>query len=103
METSLLDQLAMAYHADVVMGLHGAGLTHGLFTRRGSLAVELKTLYGYGLDLFAVVTDARAGTHVQISVKEYFIKGGHRPVDDPLVRCASASPHVLRPRQCCTK
>lgn len=85
-QTKFEEQLALAVHADVVMGLHGAGLVNVIFSRRGSLTVELKTLYGYGLDLFAVATDARVGTHVQINLKKYFVKGGHRPIDDDIIR-----------------
>ena len=85
-QVSLSEQLALAVHADVIVGLHGAGLINSVFARQGCITVELKTLYGYGLDLFAVATDARMGTHVQISIKDYFKKGGHRPIDQALIR-----------------
>jgi len=83
---SFTEQLGYAVHADVVMGLHGAGLMNGVFSARGSFIVELKTLYGYTLDLFALVADSRQGTHVQINLKMYAKQGGNLPIDQPLVR-----------------
>jgi hypothetical protein len=67
------------------MGIHGAALVHGIFARRGSILLELKTLYGYGSSLFALVADSRAGTHVHVDVRDYFITGGHKPIDDSLI------------------
>lgn len=83
---TLEEQLGYAVYADVVIGLHGAGLTNGIFSRQGVIVIELKTVYGYGLDLFAVVSDARQGIHCQISVVGYQKRdGGHRPIDRPLI------------------
>jgi len=82
---SFQEQLALAYHADVVIGLHGAGLTHALFTRRGSTVVELKTEYAYESVLFNMIADARVGTHAELSVTSYMRRGGHLPVDSRLV------------------
>jgi len=84
--TTLEDQLAFAIHADVVMGMHGAALVHGIFTRHGSFSVELKTLYGWVSALFALVTDSRRGTHAQIDVRNYWVPGGHKDIDEPLVK-----------------
>ena len=47
--------------------------------------MELKTVYGYNLDLFALVTDSRAGTHIQIDIRKYYTGNGHRPIDRPLI------------------
>jgi hypothetical protein len=68
-----------------IMGLHGAALVHGIFAPRGIVTLELKTLYGYGSSLFALVADAREGTHAQVDVRNYFIAGGHKPIDPPLI------------------
>jgi len=82
---SFSEQLALAYHADVVIGLHGAGLTHALFSHRGSVLVELKTEYAYESVLFNMIADARVGMHAQVSVTPYQRKGGLIPVDAALV------------------
>lgn len=84
-KATLVDQISYAYHADVVMGLHGAALAHTLFQKRGSLSLELKTLYGYTSILFALVADSRVGTHAQIDIRDYFIPGGHKPIDSSLI------------------
>ena len=79
--------LGYATHADVVMGLHGAGLMNAVFARRGVMTVELKTQYGYALDLFALVTvEGRLGTHIELNVRNYARPGGLKPVDAALVR-----------------
>ena len=67
------------------MGVHGAALVHGVFSRRESIVFELKTLYGYGSALFAMIADSRAGLHAQVDVRSYWVPGGHRPIDSPLV------------------
>ena len=51
----LQSQLALAVHADVIMGQHGAGLTHALFAAKGAIVLEFKTVYGFELDLFRLV------------------------------------------------
>jgi len=56
-----------------------------MFQKRGSLSLELKTLYGYTSILFALVADARFGTHSQIDIRDYFIPGGHKPIDAGLI------------------
>lgn len=47
--------------------------------------MELKTLYGYTSTLFGLISDARMGTHSQVDVRDYFIVGGHKPVDESLI------------------
>jgi hypothetical protein len=94
---TLQDQLALAYHADIVMGLHGAALTHGLFTKRGSIIFELKTVYGYESILFALIADAREGVHAQVSVRSYITKGGHKAADNTLAaRVVSVVENAVR-------
>lgn len=83
--TPLAEQIAFAYHADVIIGMHGAALTHAIFSKRGAITVELKTLYAYTSIVFALITDSRQGTHSQVDIRDYFIKGGHRPIDEPLI------------------
>ena len=57
-------QLALAVHADVVMGQHGAGLAHALFAAAGCIVLEFKTVYGYQLDLFRLAAGASPSVHV---------------------------------------
>ena len=82
---SLQMQLQMAYHADIVLGLHGAGLTHSIFSKKGIIVLELKTIYAFNSVLMAMIADSREGVHIQVDVRSYFVVGGHKPVDEPLV------------------
>ena len=84
-KTTLEEQIGYAYHADAIVGLHGAALAHGIFSRHGYYSLELKTLYGYTSILFGIISDSRQGYHSQIDVRDYFIAGGHKPIDDPLI------------------
>mmetsp|Transcript_18941 Transcript_18941/g.19059 ORF Transcript_18941/g.19059 Transcript_18941/m.19059 type:complete len:384 (+) Transcript_18941:1-1152(+) len=83
-KTDLTTQLSYAVHADVIIGLHGAGLVNAIFAPRGCLVVELKTLYGYSTDIFLRTTDARRGTHVHIDVRDYSTPGQVHRVDSAL-------------------
>eukprot|EP01041_Mallomonas_annulata_P000369 gene369-673_t len=65
---SLSAQLKDVMHADVIIGLHGAGLVNAIFAPRGCILVELKTVYGYKSDLFLRTADARNGVYVHLSV-----------------------------------
>jgi hypothetical protein len=85
-KTTLEEQIALAYQADVVMGIHGAALAHAVFGPRGLLTLELKTMYGYGSTVFARISDSRRGLHAQVNVHGYWRPGGHKPIDEPLVR-----------------
>ena len=66
--------------------LHGAGLVNGLWSTKGLITVELKTLYGFKTDLLAVVSEAVSGTHIHIDIQSYAVQGGHKPVDQALVQ-----------------
>jgi hypothetical protein len=66
--------------------MHGAALVHGVFAKHGTIILELKTLYGYRSPLFALVADSRMGTHAQVDVRSYWKPGGHKPIDDDLVK-----------------
>lgn len=99
---SLAEQLGYAIHADAIVGLHGAGLINNLFAPAGAITVELKTIYGYGLTLFAVSSEARQGSFIEINIKDYHIWGKpgqsrNKPVDEPLMgRISEALFSVLR-------
>jgi len=86
---SMRDQLGYAYHADAIIGLHGAGLVNNYYAPRGVITVELKTIYGYDLTLFAVSGEARLGSHVELNIKPYHQWGKpqskNRPMDAPLI------------------
>lgn len=83
--TSLEQQLYYAYQADVIMGLHGAAITHGIFMKPNTITLEWKTLYGYDSILFPLIADSRNGIHAQVDIRKYFVPGGHRPMDALLV------------------
>jgi hypothetical protein len=68
-DSTFKEQIDVATHADVMMGLHGAGLVHAVLAPPGVVLVELKTFYGYDLDLFVLAADASKGTHAHIDVK----------------------------------
>lgn len=84
-QVGLSQQLGYGFHADAVVGLHGAGLANALLARRGSFTVELKSSYGYSTDLFALCSDARRGVFLQVDIRRYGYSGGHRSVDEGLV------------------
>jgi hypothetical protein len=52
----------------------------------GTISIEFKTLYAYDSILFDIVADARSGIHAQIDIRKYFIKGGHRAIDNSLIK-----------------
>jgi len=83
------DQLGYAYHANVIIGLHGAGLINNFYAPRGVITVELKTIYGYELTLFAMSGEARLGSHVEVNIKPYHQWGKpqskNKPMDAPLI------------------
>jgi hypothetical protein len=81
---SLKSQLEIAYHADVIMGVHGAGLVHAFIAPPGVIVVELKTVYAYNSDMFVLAADAARGVHVHVDISG----GGARGVsmDEMLVR-----------------
>lgn len=83
--TSLEQQLYYAYHADVIIGLHGAAITHGIFMPPGSISLELKTLYAYEANLFGLIAESRYGVHSQVDIRKYFVPGGQRPIDGILL------------------
>jgi hypothetical protein len=88
---SLKNQLSHAYHADVILGMHGAALVHGVFAPKGVFVFELKTLYAFDSVLFALIADSREGTHVQVDFRSYFVPGGHKPADSVIAdRCNEA-------------
>lgn len=88
-----LASLDFAFSNVKILGLHGAALVHGFFMNSGGVIIELKTLYGFTSALFAVVADSRQSTHAQVDIREYFVPGGHRPIDD---RLADRTLQVLR-------
>lgn len=83
---SLQQQLEEAMHTDVVVGVHGAGIAHGLFASTRGVIIEMKTSYGFNLALMAVISDARLHTHVQLDVRKYTDKAPVGTVDEALVQ-----------------
>jgi len=83
-KTPMRLQVGIAVHADVIVGLHGAGLVQGVFAPRGCILVELKTQYGYQSDIFLRTSDSRQGTHVHIDVRNYSSPGEVHRIDETL-------------------
>jgi hypothetical protein len=101
---TLPQQLGYAMHADVVVGLHGAGLVNSIIAPGGVITVELKTAYGYGLTLFALATEARRGTFIEVDVRDHHIwgkpgQGRNHPVDEDLVGRVVAALQLALHRQ----
>jgi len=66
--------------------VHGAALVHSLFSRRGVITLEYKTVYAYESILFPIVTESRRGTHIQIDTRMYDqVRKGTGRVDKALV------------------
>lgn len=53
--------------ADIVVGMHGAGLANALFAREKFVLVELHGSYGANLDLFRKIAQARRGGYVSVT------------------------------------
>lgn len=97
---SFEEQLGYAAYADVIIGLHGAGLANLMFAPRGVIVVELKMHYGFGLDLFAVSAEGRVGTLVHLDVRQYDQPGINRAVDIHLInRITHATGIALQRRE----
>jgi hypothetical protein len=103
---SLAQQLGYAVHADAIIGLHGAGLINNVIAPAGAITVELKTIYGYGLTLFAVSSEAAQGYFVELDIRDYHVWGKqpgmsrNREIDAPLMtRITDALFAVLRHRE----
>ncbi len=102
---TVTQQLGYGVHADVIIGLHGAGLINNIYAPRGVITVELKTIYGYGLTLFATSAEARGGSFVELNIKDYHVWGApgksrNKPVDDSLVgRIVASLYQVMREKE----
>ena len=53
--------------------------------KEGGIIIELKTLYAFTSGLFQIVADSRKSYIGQVDIRDYFIPGGHKPVDSLLV------------------
>ena len=53
--------------ADIVIGMHGAGLANSLFAPLNFVLVELHSAYGSDLDLFRKLAQARQGGYVSVT------------------------------------
>ena len=88
-EYSLQQQLELAFYADVVIGLHGAGLTNALVAPPGVILVELKTAFAYHLDTMVLVADATRGVYAHVDLLDFGMKDIR--VDDALIGRVSAA------------
>lgn len=53
--------------ADIILGMHGAGLSNALFAPEGFVLVELHGAYGASLDLFRKIAQARKGGYISVA------------------------------------
>lgn len=53
--------------ADIILGMHGAGLSNALFAPEGFVLVELHGAYGASLDLFRKIAQARMGGYISMA------------------------------------
>lgn len=83
--STLEEQIAHAYYADIIIGLHGAALVQAIFSKPGVITLELKTSYGYTSTVFFLVSEAKSGLHSQVDIREYRSNNGHRPIDNSLI------------------
>ena len=60
--------------------------------KQHGIIIELKTLYGFTSGLFQIVSDSRLGYLAQVDVRDYWIPGGHKPIDDKLIE---RTKHIL--------
>jgi hypothetical protein len=84
-KASMAEQISYAVHADVVMGVHGAALIHGIFMPKRSIIIELKTLYAFSSSVFHLVADSRSGVVGNLDIREFWKPGGHNPINDWLI------------------
>lgn len=85
-KTVLDAQLRYAYHSDVIVGIHGAGLANSVFSPRNVVLVELKSTYAYTADLFAVIASGRGGVLAHVDTRGFNRRGpGTMPIDEALV------------------
>lgn len=102
---TLIQQFGYGVHADAIVGLHGAGLINNIYAPRGVITVELKTIYGYGLTLFATSAEARGGPFIELNIKDYHIWGApgqsrSKPMDEPLIgRVVASLQQVIQNRE----
>jgi len=67
------EQFGMWAHTDVIVGIHGAGLTNAAFCRRGVVVIEFKTPYGYTDRAYHTTLDSRVGYHIQLDFRPNLI------------------------------
>ena len=53
--------------------------------KQQGIIIELKTLYGFTSGLFQIVADSRLGYLAQVDVRDYWVPGGHKAIDDALI------------------
>jgi capsular polysaccharide biosynthesis protein len=59
------DQFKLYMQADIIIGLHGAGLTNAMFSRKGVVVVEFKSAYG-SAEVYRKIAQSREGGYVMV-------------------------------------
>ena len=88
---SIAAQLAYPFHADVMVGIHGAGLMNALFMKKGGMLVELRSHYGFDTGLFIRVADSRSATYVAMDIRSFAPSAAHQYTIDGMKSTALAN------------
>mgnify|MGYP002389347369 CR=1 FL=1 len=81
---SIAAQVALSFHADVVLGIHGAGLMNAVFMKKGGMLVELRSHYGFDTGLFLRVADSRQAAYVTMDIRDLAPNAAHQyTIDAP--------------------
>ena len=68
---TLEEMMTQVSSADILWGLHGAGLSNFIFCRRGSVLVEVEAKGGYGdgSNFYTAIADARDASYVRVTMQ----------------------------------
>ena len=69
------EQLLLFSSADVLLGIHGAGLTNALFMAPGGLVLELMAVHHYDNGFFPPLSQHMHHRHIRIDVRQFHDKG----------------------------
>ena len=67
----LRDYISQFHEVDILIGLHGAGLTNVLYMKPGSILIELKVPYGFAWASFANIASQMGLSYYTADVRRY--------------------------------
>mmetsp|Transcript_1588 Transcript_1588/g.2004 ORF Transcript_1588/g.2004 Transcript_1588/m.2004 type:complete len:570 (+) Transcript_1588:84-1793(+) len=82
--------------ADIVIGMHGAGLANAVFAAKstGSILIELRTSYGGHLDIFSMLSTATDAGYMWVSMEK--TKGGVTLPNQHVKSVAACAVHMFQ-------